>query len=465
MASSSPASGLEQAAPVGAGAAVASQVRAVRAGALTIVGAGGLCAVVAAVFLLVAGAAAGPSVFVPARTGGWPHWMAGPLQGLHLSLGPVRFELLTALMAAGYLAALGCARRLPAAAIGAAIVAAHLILLLGPPLISQDVFGYLAFARMGALHGLDPYAAVAAQAPHDPILPFIGWPGRHSPYGPLFTLLSYGAAPLGLGGGIWALKALAVASSLGAVALLARAAAAAGRSARTAAAFLGLNPVLLELAVGGAHNDTLVILLVAAALLLTAGAARYRAATAPLAAAVGVKITGGLALPFLMLAPRHASERRRVALAAALSLAAVALLGAILFGSHMLGFFNEIGAQQRQVAVHSIPAETARLLGLPGAGLHSMPSWWRRLFQVAFVAVLMLALWRTARGADWRSAAGWTTVALVVCTGWLLPWYAIWPLPFAVLAPDRRLRVAALCLCLYALVIHIQLTEPLLGPY
>lgn len=465
MASSSPAPGLEQAAPAGLGSGIAARPGVLRAGTLTIVGAAGLCAVLVAVFLLVAGAASGPSVFVPGRSGGWPHWMAGPLQGLRLPLGPVRFELLTALMAAGYLAALACARRLPAAAIGGAIVAAHLILLLGPPLISQDVFGYLAFARMGVLHGLDPYTQVAAQAPHDPILPFIGWPGRHSPYGPLFTLISYGAAPLGLGGGIWALKALAVAASLGAVALLARAAAAAGRSARTAAAFLGLNPVLLELAVGGAHNDTLLILLVAAALLLSGAAARYRAATVPLAAAVGVKITGGLALPFLVLAPRQGSERRRVALAAALSLAAVALVGAIFFGSHQLGFLGEIAAQQRQVAVHSIPAETARLLGLPGAALHSMPAWWRRLFQGAFAAVLLLALWRTARGADWRSAAGWATLALVVCTGWLLPWYAIWPLPLAALAPDRRLRVAALCLCLYALVIHIQLTEPLLGPY
>ena len=56
-----------------------------------------------------------------------------------------------------------------AAALAAGIVGAHLILLLGPPLISQDVFGYLAFARMGALHGLDPYTHVAAEAFTDPV--------------------------------------------------------------------------------------------------------------------------------------------------------------------------------------------------------------------------------------------------------------------------------------------------------
>ena len=125
----------------------------------------------------------------------------------------------------------GGARRLPAAALAGAIVLANVILLLGPPLISQDVFGYLAFARLGALHGLDPYTHVAAEAPTDAVFPFLGWPFQHSPYGPLFTLASYALAPLGLAGGLWALKAIAVARSLGAVALIARAAARLGHSA------------------------------------------------------------------------------------------------------------------------------------------------------------------------------------------------------------------------------------------
>ena len=71
--------------------------------------------------------------------------------------------------------------------LAAAILVAHAILLLGPPLLSQDVFGYTAFARLGALHGLDPYTHVAAQASGDEVFAFVGWPYQHSPYGPLFT--------------------------------------------------------------------------------------------------------------------------------------------------------------------------------------------------------------------------------------------------------------------------------------
>ena len=465
---------------------------------LTLLGWAGLAAILASVLLICAGAAGGPSVLVPARTGGWYGWLAGPLRGLAVGpLSQASAQTLTLTMCAGYLVVLAASgararargQALPLMAIAATVVASNAILLLGPPLISQDVFGYLAFARLGVVHGLDPYTHVAAEMPIDPVIGFIGWPYQHSPYGPLFTLASYASAPLGLAGGLWALKAAAVAGSLVAVALTARAAGLLGGSRRFAAAFVGLNPVMLELALGGAHNDTLAIACLAGALALTAGTrAHPRAGALALAAGVGVKISAGIALPFLVLGagenrsagaggdrslrtggdgPLGASgerqgsnwgERGRVAVAALAGLALVALIGLIGFGSHALGFLNAIGEQQQMVAVHSVPAETARLVGLSGT-----PGWWRRCFTAAFVVVLVYALWRTARGADWRQAAGWSTLALLIATAWLLPWYAIWPLPLAAVCADWRLRTATLIVCAYAVAIHLPLADPLLS--
>jgi alpha-1,6-mannosyltransferase len=410
--------------------------------------------------MVCAGAARGPTVYVPGRSGGWPGWMAGPLAGLVPALTPGSFEAYTLLMCLGYGLVLVSAKALSARTLAGAIVAANAILLLGPPLISQDVFGYLSFARMGVLHGLDPYTHVAAQAPTDAIFPFIGWPGQHSPYGPLFTLASYATAPLGLAGGLWTLKAAAVAGGLAATWLSARAAALTGGSGRVAAAFVGLNPVLLELAVGGAHNDTLVLAFLAGALMLTAGASpRFRAGAVTLAAGVGIKLTAGIALPFIVFAPKGWRERTRTGLAALAGLALVAAIGLIGFGAHALGFLNAVGEQQQLVASHSVPAETARLFGLNGT-----PSWWRHCYVAGFVAVVVYALWRTARGADWRVAAGWSTLALLVSTAWLLPWYAIWPLPLAAVCGDRRLRAATLVFCAYAVLIHLALADPLLKP-
>jgi alpha-1,6-mannosyltransferase len=431
-----------------------------RSGALRALGGLGLLGVVATVFLLAAGAATRPSQYVPARSGGWPSWLAGPLEGLGVGISSGGFQALTLILCASYLAVLLAARSLSLRAIVAAIVIAHMALLLGPPLVSQDVFGYLDFARMGALHGLDPYTHVAAEAPADAVFPFVGWPFKHSPYGPLFTLASYATAPLGVAGGLWAFKAIAVLSSLGAVAMIARAAGRLGHSSRWAAAFVGLNPVLLELAVGGAHNDTLLMFLLAAALALTAGASpRFRAAAGALVVGVGIKVTAGLLLAFLVLAPERVRERLRVARSAALSLAALAVLGLVGFGAHALGFLGAVGEQQQLVAVHSIPAETARLVGLSGT-----PSWWRHLFIAGFVAVLAVALWRTARGGDWRVAAGWATLTLLLSTAWLLPWYAIWALPLAAVSGDRRLRGATLLFCAYAVLIHLPLADPVLSP-
>ncbi|HTR88489.1 MAG TPA: glycosyltransferase 87 family protein [Solirubrobacteraceae bacterium] len=420
----------------------------------------GVGGVLAGVALVCGAGASGPTTYVPGRSGGWAGWVAGPLEGLLPALTPGSFEAYTLLMCVGYGLVLAGARALPARGLAWAIVAANLILLVGPPLISQDVFGYLSFARMGVLHGLDPYTHVAAEMPTDPIVPFIGWPEQHSPYGPLFTLASYATAPLGLAGGLWTLKAAAVAGSLAATGLTARAAALAGGSARWAGAFVGLNPVMLELAVGGAHNDTLVLAFLAGALALTAGSsARFRAGALALAAGVGIKLSAGIALPFLVLGAGDGRARVRTGLAALAGLAGVAALGLVGFGSHALGFLGAVGEQQQLVASHSIPAETARWLGLSGT-----PSWWRHVYVGAFLGVVLYALWRTARGADWRAAAGWSTLALLVSTAWLLPWYAIWPLPLAAVCRDRRLRAATLLLCAYAVLIHLALADPLLKP-
>ena len=445
------------------------------AGVQRALGALGLLGILTTVFLISAGAASAPSQYVPGRSGGWPAWMAGPLRGLDLGLTSGGFQVLMLIMCASYLLVLLAARTLHVRTLVVAIVLADVILLLGPPLISQDVFGYLAFARLGALHGLDPYTHFAAEAPTDPIFRFIGWPFQNSPYGPLFTLLSYAIAPLGLAGGLWAFKAIAVASSLGAVALIARTAERLGQSPGWAAAFVGLNPVLLVLAIGGAHNDTLLLLALAAALFLSSGVSagvgtgvsaragrvhsRPRAAAGALAAGVGIKVTAGLVLPFLILAAPGTRERVRTALAACAALLALAFVGVLGFGVHALGFLNAIGEQQQLVATHSIPSETARLVGLSGT-----PSWWRHVYLAGFVVVLALALWRTARGADWRIAAGWSTLALLASTAWLLPWYAIWPLPLAAIGGDRRLRAATLLACAYAVMIHLPLADPLLSP-
>ena len=92
----------------------------------------------------------------------------------------------------------------------------HVILLLGPPFQLTDMGNYLGYARLGGLHGLNPYTHVIGQEMHDPIFHFATWLNLHSPYGELFTALSYPLAFLPIPVAYWIVKVVTVVAQPGA---------------------------------------------------------------------------------------------------------------------------------------------------------------------------------------------------------------------------------------------------------
>lgn len=405
--------------------------------------------------LLGAGAAAHTSGLVPAGQHGQPAWLAGPLRELGVGSSTTSYQLLLAAIFACYLVALACVHALGTRRLWTAIALAHLAALLAPPLFSADVFGYLSFARLGAVHGLDPYTHTAAAAPLDAVYRYVGWRNVSSPYGPLFTLLSYTVATFSLAAGLWTLKALAAATSLATVAVVWRGAERLGHEPLRAAALIGLNPVVLVFVVGGGHNDALTMLLLAIGI-VAFSAGRDGAGAATLAATVGIKASAALALPFALIA-----SRRRVAAtaAAAAGLAAVAAVAVIGFGLHTRAFLDTLRGQQQFVAVHSIPSEVSRLLGLG-----RLASGVRAAFTAGFVIALVAALVHAWRNRDhWIDAYGWATLALLVGTAWLLPWYGVWLLLPAALSDGRRLRIAALTFSAYLILTRMPFANGVLG--
>jgi hypothetical protein len=214
----------------------------------------GLAGLLACGFLIAAGAAGAQSSFVPAGEQQFPGWLAGPFAVFNLTLSFDGFEWLLLAMCACYVLALIGSQALHVRTVLSVIVLLHVIFVLAPPLFSADIFGYVAFARLGALHHIDPYAHGAVAAPLDPVLPFVRWGHLTSPYGPVFTLLTYPFVPLGVSGAFWTLKVAAGAASLGVLALVARLAERLDRPVIPALAFVGLNPLLLVYGVGGGHN-------------------------------------------------------------------------------------------------------------------------------------------------------------------------------------------------------------------
>jgi Glycosyltransferase family 87 len=410
----------------------------------------GIAVLAVASALIVAGAQRDPHTLVPAAELRYPGWLHGPLSGFHIELGRTGLAWLLVAMCAGYALVLLTAGSLRTPVAIGAIVGVHALFMLAPPLLSSDVFGYIDLARLGALHDVNPFAASDTPVPADDVRLYRRWgTDLPSPYGPLFTAVSYLLVPLGIAGALWGFKVLVALASLGVVWLVWRCAESLGRDPLKAALLVGLNPVLLLFAVGGAHNDFFALIAVVGAIRLLI-AKRERLSGAALMAAAAIKIPLGLPLLFAFARPR--TDRRPLVEGAAAALAATAVLTLAAFGSEIGGLLDAVRDQQHDVAIYSVPNQVGELLGLGGitGGI-------RAAGVLVLLAMLALALRRTWRGGDWIAAAGWTTFALLVTSAWLLPWYVTWLLPLAALAADRRLKAAALALTGYLVATRLDI--------
>ena len=383
-----------------------------------------------------------------------PGWLRGPLAGLLPSLTDPSFSALLLTMLAGYLAVVAGAGLLPErAALG---VSCGLVALFGlaPVVLSSDLFGYLAYARLEVVHHLSPYAHAAAAAPRDPVYPYVYWIHASSPYGPLYTLLSLPAADVAVPAGVWSLKALSTLGCLGALALIARAAPRYGRAAGAAVLLVGANPLLLVYGVGGGHNDLLVMAAAAGAILALASERSRGSGGALLAVATALKVTGGLIAPFALVALRP-----RRSLLAGLA-AAGALLAAVtiaVFGPDLLAQIGRVATGDNFIVAYSGPDALGRVLGTGATAAV-------RLGCAGAAGLVALAcLWRAGRGADWLAASAIAGVAILCAIPSLVPWYVAWILPAGALAHGAAARWAVAALTTAVVFTHI----PILGfaPY
>ena len=319
---------------------------------------------------------------------------------------------------------------------------------LAPPLLSLDVFSYLSYARLGALHGLNPYDFAPAAIPHDDAAARVqDYRDAASVYGPLFTLGSYPAGLIGVPAGMWALKAGSALSVLGLALLVARVATERGISPAPAAALVVLNPLVLVDVVGGAHNDALMMLD------LFGGAAHLlssRAASGGMAkvAAAAIKIPAAVAAPFALAGAGGRRPRARLLIGLALGLLAICAVALAIFGTAVVHGLDFLSGSQQHTSYHSLPATAARGLGVDVDAA-------RAVFAAAYVALAVWLLVWTARGGDWVRAAAWAMFGLLCATVYLVPWYLLWALPLVAVARDRALVVLTLALCAYQLPVGV----------
>jgi hypothetical protein len=365
---------------------------------------------------------------------------------------------------AGYLGILASAPRLGRRIVWGAILILVAGFAVAPVLLSNDVYSYVDYARLGVRHGLDPYVHPPLAAPADPAYAKVTWTEATSAYGPLFTLATYPLAWLPVGVAVAVLKAAAALSVLGIAALVSRLAAWRGADPLRAAAFVALNPLVLVHVVGGAHNDGLTMLLamLAVAALLSA---RELSGGAALAAAIATKLSAAAIAPFALIdtfrrpsvvpfwgigTKKNRRMGRRLLIGGLGVGLAIGVTAWLAFGWDWLHGFGLAGENQSRTSYMSFPILAARLTGFD-------PGTTRIVAAVFFLAALAYLLVWTWRGGDWVRAGAWATLALLLATAWLLPWYLIWLLPLAAISRDRPLQLLTLGLTAYQLGARIPL--------
>lgn len=426
---------------------------------------------IAAFVLLSLWLAAAPAVvgskIVLATAGGSPDWLLGPLRFLGTealageNAGWIYYAALMLAMAL-FAALVWRATDFSMRTIWITVIGLHAVFLLAPPLLSQDVFSYIAYARLGVVHDLNPYAFRPFDIPQDPVFGHAGSKDAVNVYGPFFALLTYPLAWLSVPAAFWLLKTAAAAASLGLIYTVRRIADVVDVEPRRAVVLLGLCPATLVHVVGGGHNEALVMLIVFVGVAVSLGVyARFSEATRETAGgfisalAIGVKASASIPLPFMVAA---AKEKWRALFGMTAGFALTLGTALVVFGSDAVGAINLISSNQDRSSKFSIPHKIVDgvelLIGDVDRAVATDVV--RGLLLIALVAIVSWLLWRSFKQPEtWIANAGWATLAVLLASAWLVPWYLLWLLPFAALGRNRALVVATVIFAGYTMAIAI----------
>jgi Glycosyltransferase family 87 len=392
---------------------------------------------------IVLAAAERPSFLSGPAHHGFPGWMVGPLARRspwliadRVTL-EARFVGALVILFVCWLVAMALAPRVRVAWIAATLVAIHVIYFLSPPLSLTDLFNYLHYGRTGANAGLNPYVALPIATRHDAAYMYSNWHHLPSPYGPLFTLVTYALALLPVPAAYWVWKVIVGLASLGCLAIVWWLARRLGRSPQRALAFAGLNPLVAVYGLGGAHNDALMMLgALGAVALVVAG--REAAGGGASLAAVAVKVS---TVPLVALIVLGARRRVRGLAGAAVAGVAVGVIVLAVFA----GKLPAVGLQDRLATPLSIPSVLS-----VAAGLGGVTPGVRTITHVVLALAAAACCIAVARRRDVLiGACGALMLATVVTLAWAMPWYVGWILPFAALARSRWLAGACVVLTVW----------------
>jgi hypothetical protein len=333
-------------------------------------------------------------------------------------------------------------------------------LLVVAPLLSRDVYSYVAEGEMMS-HGINPYSYGPAVLGVNSWVTMVDplWQNVTSPYGPLF--MAGAGAIVSLSGhnllvSIIGMRLMALGGVILIAVFLPRLARSYGFDGSTALVLGVLNPIVLVNLVGGAHNDALMLGLLVAGLAL-ARDRRPVAGAALVALAACVKVPAAIGLLYIgwEWLGDDASRRERLR----------PMVSTILVGAGMMLLVTEwvglgwgwIGGLGNPDTLISWTTPTTLVAMMGGNIFHAvgLPADVRGLLTVsrlagglAAAAIGMRLFWRS-RSRNSGRAIGLTLLIVTVLGPVIEPWYLAWGIVLlaAVAEPRMRAWLVALSCC------------------
>jgi hypothetical protein len=321
-----------------------------------------------------------PGAGVLARAPGYLRAAAhvNPVLLLNRSLGELgsdaaQLELLAAfaLLLAAYLRLLRLVRHNPQSTVGlrailGGVVLFSLPLLLLPYILSQDIYLYIMYGRLAAIHGANPAVTAPVAYQQDPLLAYLNfWRDEPSVYGPVWLFVSHGLTLVveRLGGALWlylvAYKLLALLFHLASAALIwSLLGRWKPRQQSWGTLMYAWNPLALIELVGSAHNDAVVVCLIVLGLWL-AMRDRWRWAIVALVAAALTKWIIVVLLPLYALLLLSGRPTWSARLRCAGQIAGIAALAAaLLYAPYWVG-----ARTLRPIATNAAATQSINSLG------------------------------------------------------------------------------------------------------
>ncbi|MDY6811990.1 MAG: polyprenol phosphomannose-dependent alpha 1,6 mannosyltransferase MptB, partial [Actinomycetota bacterium] len=316
------------------------------------------------------------------------------------------------------------------------------------PVYSRDVYAYLG---QGAVfrEGFDPYADGPAHHA-GPLLDSMAqvWASTTAPYGPFFvgvtrvvTEVTGDHAILG----VYAMRLILLPGLLLALWAIPRLAAHFSASPQSGLWLAVANPMILIHLVAGTHVELLMMgILVAGVTLVVTG--RHAVGLAVLGLAISIKVTAGIAIPFVVwIWLAHIRARRPVRAADVVGVfAAVVAIPVAVFTVWTaalglgLGWLTGLGWADRIINWFTVPTLTAHVVTLvagPFTALNLQPVLAvTRAVGAVVLAIILVALWWWGRRDERRAmvAMVWAMLAVLLLEPSTLPWYYTWVLGLAV---------------------------------